>query len=283
MIRDTFFSLPRFVNVCRKEMVESWKSNLIRVILMYGALAIVLVWNGYFEYERYEYAQEIDLLRRGVWSFGMVAFVWGMVIMGCLSASFTMERMKTKNERLSMLMTPATMFEKFFARWLVFTFGFLLVYLIAYRLADWTRVLFFMAKYPDMDDVGQVPLLSLLIGDDKDSLVHWSLFRDCEHFALGAGVYFLFQSCFVLGSSIWPKGAFSKTFAAGVAIVLSYVLVGALMVKMLWTGDYMMNNWEEPSEETLVLCATLFSFVVSIFNWVLAYYRFKESEIINRW
>lgn len=25
MIRDTFFSAPRFVNLCRKEMVESWK------------------------------------------------------------------------------------------------------------------------------------------------------------------------------------------------------------------------------------------------------------------
>ena len=39
MIRDTFFSLHRFVNVCRKEMVENWKSNLLRVALMYGALA----------------------------------------------------------------------------------------------------------------------------------------------------------------------------------------------------------------------------------------------------
>ena len=30
MIRDTFFSAPRFVNLCRKEMVESWKANLLR-------------------------------------------------------------------------------------------------------------------------------------------------------------------------------------------------------------------------------------------------------------
>ena len=28
MIKDTFFSLPRFMNLCRKEMVESWKSNV---------------------------------------------------------------------------------------------------------------------------------------------------------------------------------------------------------------------------------------------------------------
>ena len=44
MIRDTFFSQTRFVNLCRKEMVENWKSNLLRVALMYGAyVADVLV------------------------------------------------------------------------------------------------------------------------------------------------------------------------------------------------------------------------------------------------
>ena len=41
MIRDTFFSQTRFVNLCRKEMVENWKSNLLRVALMYGAMAAI--------------------------------------------------------------------------------------------------------------------------------------------------------------------------------------------------------------------------------------------------
>ena len=42
MIRDTFFSQTRFVNLCRKEMVENWKSNLLRVALMYGAMAVIM-------------------------------------------------------------------------------------------------------------------------------------------------------------------------------------------------------------------------------------------------
>ena len=48
MIKDTFFSLPRFMNLCRKEMVESWKSNVLRIVLLYGVMTVVLVWNGYF-------------------------------------------------------------------------------------------------------------------------------------------------------------------------------------------------------------------------------------------
>ena len=50
MIKDTFFSLPRFMNLCRKEMVESWRSNVLRMVLMYGVMAVVMVWNGYFKY-----------------------------------------------------------------------------------------------------------------------------------------------------------------------------------------------------------------------------------------
>ena len=50
MIRDTFFSLHRFMNVCRKEMVENWKSNLLRVALMYGAMAVIMLWSGYLSY-----------------------------------------------------------------------------------------------------------------------------------------------------------------------------------------------------------------------------------------
>lgn len=44
MIRDTFFSLHRFVNVCRKEMVENWKTYILRSVMVYGMLAIVLEW-----------------------------------------------------------------------------------------------------------------------------------------------------------------------------------------------------------------------------------------------
>ena len=51
--------------------------------------------------------------------------------------------------------------------------------------------------------------------------------------------YFFVQSLFVLGSSIWPKNSFLKTFAAGTVIVMVYFLVGILMSKILLeNGQY---------------------------------------------
>ena len=49
MIKDTFFSMPRFVNLCRKDMVENWRSNVLRIVLMYGVMALIMIWNGYGE------------------------------------------------------------------------------------------------------------------------------------------------------------------------------------------------------------------------------------------
>jgi hypothetical protein len=77
MIKDTFFSLPRFMNLCRKEMVENWKSNVLRMVLMYGVMAVVMVWNGYFEYRgtsNHVYAED------PAWVFLLVVFIWDLLL-----------------------------------------------------------------------------------------------------------------------------------------------------------------------------------------------------------
>ena len=121
-MKDTFFSLPRFMNLCRKEMVESWRSNVLRMVLMYGVMAVVLVWNGYTQYN---YHDSVYFIRHAntdpAWGFILMAFLWFLFVFGCLSASLVMEKMKNKTSRLSTLMTPSTPFEKFFSRWLIST------------------------------------------------------------------------------------------------------------------------------------------------------------------
>ena len=75
MIKDTFFSLPRFMNLCRKEMVENWRSNVLRMVLMYGVMAVVLVWNGYTQYN---YHDSVYFIRHAntdpAWGFILMAF-----------------------------------------------------------------------------------------------------------------------------------------------------------------------------------------------------------------
>lgn len=275
MIKDTFFSAPRFMNLCRKEMVENWKSNILRMVLLYGIMTVVMIWNGCFVYDRsYNNVESNDQM----WMFLLLVFVWSLWGFGCLSASFTMEKMKSKASRLSVLMTPATPFEKYFSRWLISTVVYLVVFLIAYKLADYTRVLIFSITYPDNVSITPVDLLHIVGKRD-----HYVLVEDNWAIVALIASYLFTQSCFVLGSSIWPKNSFLKTFAAGVIITIVYASLTGIIIK-----SFLINNMRNPFETEFVSRDAGFGLMTAIFilfallNWVLAYFRFKESEIINR-
>lgn len=277
MIKDTFFSLPRFMNLCRKEMVENWRSNVLRMVLMYGVMAVVMVWNGYFEY-RYWHSGQIE---DPAWTFLLVVFIWSLWGFGCLSASFTMEKMKTKTSRTSMLMVPATPFEKFFSRWFVFKVVFLVIFLISYKLADYTRFIIYSLAYPEEKDFIIPVDLSHLVGERK---TYYTLCRTGLQFGALLSAYFFVQSLFVLGSSIWPKNSFLKTFASGTVIAIVYFLLAVFMSKMfLENGNYYSENvFTGMSEDTAMSIMIVVGIFFTLMNWTLAYLRFKESEIVNR-
>ena len=237
-MKDTFFSLPRFMNLCRKEMVENWRSNVLRMVLMYGVMAVVLVWNGYFQYRYHDSAYFIRHTNANAnadpaWGFILMAFLWFLFVFGCLSASLVMEKMKNKTSRLSTLMTPSTPFEKFFSRWLVSTIVFLVVFLIAFKLADYTRVMVYSLIYPEVKEV----ILPVNLGDLVGSGKRWFLFNETYQLILVLSIYCFVQSLFVLGSSVWPKNSFLKTFVSVTIIVLIYVLMGMLTGNMLFHGN----------------------------------------------
>lgn len=275
MIKDTFFSAPRFFNICRKDWIESWKSNLLRVVLLYGVMTIIMLWNGYFEYDSCSSNRQTD----PTWSFLLGLFMWCLWIFGCLSASLTMEKMKTKTSRIAFLMTPATPFEKFFSRWMLTTVIFLVVFLLTYKLADYTRILVYTLAYPEIKAIAPVNLLNSVGGlADDYTLYHCIL----QIFAVISG-YFYFQSCFVLGSSIWPKNSLLKTFAAGTTITIVYTTIIGLLGKALLKGKLgflsFLGDWEENGVYIMLISICVF---FALFNWTLAYFRFKESEVIHR-
>lgn len=272
-MKDTFFSLPRFMNLCRKEMVESWRQNVLRMVLMYGVMAVVMVWNGYFQYN-YVYDHTED----PAWIFLLVAFAWALCVFGCLSASFTMEKMKTKTSRIAVLMTPATPFEKFFSRWLIFTVVFLVVFLLTYKLADYTRVLIYSLAHPEKDCIAPVDL-SHIVGNAD----YYSLCRTNLMFGVCIAIYFFIQSLFVLGSSVWPKNSFLKTFTAVIIIGIVYVSTAAFLSRMLFVNDRFYPPFGGEMSEKLFFSLLIGAFAFfALLNWTLAYFRFKESEIINR-
>lgn len=264
MTRDRFFSMSRFLNYCQKDWVENWRKNLLRLVVMYGALTVIFIWIGRI-WRRSVYSEQLWQDEFGIGCFMIFA-------MGTLSASFVMEFMKDKRRRLSALMLPATAFEKYLSRWFLYTFVFLLAYAVAFVLADLTRA--FISSLFDTGVTSIFPYRQL-----TNEMMFPPFFSTGRGTLFSFSFYFAVQSAYVLGSALWPKNAFVKTSAALIVIISIFVAVFVGLFSSLNFGPY----GPDMEEETAVTLCTFLLFAFAIFCWVTAYYRLKEAEIINRW
>lgn len=273
-MKDTFFSFPRFANYFKKVLVEDRKRLLQRIITVFGLLVVFGAIISDSCYQHYMEALKMGIVRNEIdpaIDGLMPLFVFGLFIGCALSASFIMEPMGSKTGRIYELMLPATSFEKYFVRWFIYTIGYLVVYYLLFLLVDVMRVCVFSVIYPEIDIITFLNPYAEIVA-----------FRDDPSLGFIVSLYLLLQSIFVLGSSLWPKYAFLKTFTAYTILGMAF---SAFFVGIMNLFDRPGNSYIMPvlSEDTLFLIATCGVMLVTLFFWWLAYKRFKEMEVVNRW
>jgi hypothetical protein len=273
-MKDTFFSFPRFANYFKKVLVEDRKRLLQRIITVFGLLVVFSAIISDSCYQHYMEALKIGIVRSEIdpaIDGLMPLFVFGLFIGCALSASFIMEPMSSKTSRIYALMLPATSFEKYFVRWFIYTIGYLVVYYLLFLLVDVMRVCVFSVVYPEIDIITFLNPYAEIVA-----------LRDDAPLGFIVSLYLLLQSIFVLGSSLWPKYAFLKTFTAYTILGMAFSAFFAGLMNLFNRpgNSYIML---ELSDDTLFLIATCGVMMVTLFFWWLAYKRFKEMEVVNRW
>ena len=270
MIKDTFFSFSRFGKLFYKEISENWKLYGLQVLVMYVAMAITLIWYSYTDYTSFNTLAKTNDLN--VHIFTLVFWMWSWWTFICLGTSFAFKTMKGKTGRITMLMTPVTAFEKFFFRWLIYVLVLPLLILLSIWLADYTRVFVYSAIYPEMPFIEVTDFKHFVDqGDGGYSLCHsWV---DGSLLIL-LNVYI--QSFFLLGSIIWPKNSFIKTLIAFVLFVFLYYWV------VVGFSHFTENSALANLNSFIFKWGHVLFPVLTIINWVLTYFRLKESEVIHR-
>lgn len=273
-MKDTFFSFPRFANYFKKVLVEDRKRLLQRIITVFGLLVVFGAIISDSCYQHYMEALKMGIVRNEIdpaIDGLMPLFVFGLFIGCALSASFIMEPMSSKTGRIYALMLPATSFEKYFVRWFIYTIGYLVVYYLLFLLVDVMRVCVFSVIYPEIDIITFLNPYAEIVA-----------LRDDAPWGFIVSLYLLLQSIFVLGSSLWPKYAFLKTFTAYTILGMAF---SAFFAGIMNLFDRPGNSYIMPelSDDTLFLIATCGVMMVTLFFWWLAYKRFKEMEVVNRW
>ncbi|MCM1504294.1 MAG: hypothetical protein NC127_03755 [Muribaculum sp.] len=254
--------LQNFGYTFRKYLRENMKSLLIKSAGLLAILCIVALWIGYLyntdeRYEAYDCAHGNEL----------IFFTIILMFVALASASGSMSIMSTKEDRVSTLMVPSTMLSKFITVWIVNVPLAVAVFIAFAFVADLVR---FLVYAPFVSVTGaRVEIFSLSeIGHDS------------------ANVFFIIlvigQAVFMLGSTIWNKRAFLMT-------IVALVLTGAVCVLLarlgfsLTVADSPYYYTDGPNIEPQWWMAWVPACIVSLGLYVLTYFRFKESEIINRW
>lgn len=270
-MKNDFFNSSRFCKVVKKDFFENYKINILRFLVMYGTFTIIFLWRSYWEYKflRFENCDDVDPL----WCSISPVFCLLILLFGCLYSSLMLDQMKTKTKRISLLMNPSTVFEKYFSRWFMAVVVYLIVFLVAFELADLTRVAIYTIAYPHYKFIlpfNVIDIFDVFSGNNDGGKI-----------LLLVSCYFVVQSFFVLGSTIWNKNVFVKTFVAGTIMVFMYSFISLTLVSNLWEG-ISFSEFRWVTETHLRNCMSGLFISVTIFNWVMGYFRFKEAEIIHR-
>ena len=273
MNANRYFSFSRLALVMKRDFMENWKTNLYRFLGPYTIFLLVMWFSSMNMTNFNEFSDIVSATFFSVLFFG-----------GSFTASYVLETMNTQQKRTSFLMLPATTFEKFFARFLYVTLGFVVLSTIALLLAEVTRFLLLpLFDLPDTFKQSTLPSVWQTIMNVRfnfngsgimESVVGW-LFLIWIH------------SFFLLGGCRWYKNAFWKTLGLIILINFFFIFVSVNLVESL---D------ESVIEEIVLWCEANFSWVtvtgilsfaivmfmlLILLNWWLSYRCFTRSQVIK--
>lgn len=268
------FSFRRVGLLVKKDISENKKSFLLKIGLMYGVIAMVSILislvqsESYYDVESYRFYNYLDGGEDPSWDMQMAMYGFFFTLFGCLSAASVFENMKNKTSRLSALMVPATMLEKYISRLLLFLVTFVPIFLFGCLLGEFIRYISMFAIYHGSDMLKFMSLSYI-----------WQYISDEDFWLMVLGVVF-WQSVYTLGSSIWPKNSFLKTFVAVWVILLALAVFLAVVVGIIFDFD------KKYAPDAFLKLPDALGYIMTVgailFNYTLAYFRLKESEIIHR-
>lgn len=299
---STIINPSRFSKYFKKEMRENRKQLLSRSLIMIAILCAFSLITGLEEsstYNRYEeflinhpnstvddaknslhelYTHEPFTYNDEASANSLSIFVFGFPIALIICASCMFESMSTKQKKIATLMAPATQFEKYLTRFFTYIILPIFIYIAGCLIAESLRFITFSIFYP-VGDIIRFMDYSDIIKDMliKDNMLFHTIVLYLLSSIAGASIY-------ALGSSIWPRLALLKTFAAQYiisfigSVTLMIAAISGAVEKSAKTIGAIAQNLSLDIEFTTFMWLLHISLLIFIsINFSIAYFRFKES------
>lgn len=281
MTTNINFSFTRLMAVMKRDMMENWKTNMYRLIGVYTGTAMALLFgmNGILSGNRGEtgeaqYAGFCNTFH------SILIFVTFFYLIVC--ASRIMEVMNTKNKRISYMMLPATIGEKFISRVIYVCIISMVIFFVGLFLAELTR----LALLPLFDapaEFSRFCLFDIMSVSFNDTIhINPEVYGTSSTFMsylflISNGLWG--HSIYILGGTYFRKHPFVKTWGIMMAlfVIVAYIF-GTMVSRELFL-------YFDPTDESLWINVNIISIIfliLTVINWTLSYHMFRNSQITDR-
>jgi len=247
-------------SLIKREISENARTLLLSLALMFGSMTVIelFIVHTHRDTKFYEGCSTFDITASATGSMILIM----LMVFACKFGSMMMRDTVSRGGRIRFFMLPAPQGAKFAARWLIHVPLFFVAFTACAAMAEIIRV-----SYAHLvADVDCVSYLSWLM---YDSIIS----GEASNTIMSAA---LVQSFFILGSSIWPRNSFMKTFATLFAmLIISISLVAFVSLHITKAISITPENNIEPSSMALNLTMA----AVIIINTSLAYWRMRDTDL----
>lgn len=196
-------------------------------------------------------------------------FTFYIMISGC----WILNNMKTKEQRITFKMLPASDLEKYLSRVIYITVVWFAIGILTYFLADICRILICLISGTH-GTYSTIPwALDMICVEKRMNITA----RGFEYRFVVSTIYawiFWAHSLYVLGGAFFRRRQFILTSCV-------HFLLGFLV---LFLSRYKSSIFIDPDTthlRPLLYAYPLVAFAIALFNWWLAYKLFKRSQVIN--
>lgn len=269
------FSLERFQSLAKADLIIN-KGYYIKLIItalgIFAAIAFFLsinagisIHNEPYPVEFPEQTAKITSTQVTYGSTYVLISLWVFSLALTVLGSLTFSNFSSKRSRIAALMVPASRAEKFTLRLLIYLVGGTLLLGIGFLLgAAICQIAFgaWIAIFREIKGFFDIEFASFLA-------------------TYGILMALLGNSLYALGSSIWPKLSWVKTWAVLTVFqwVVSTIMMILFMQDLSWLSFF---RSIEAHIHTLKWIGIAVLAVLNITCWILAWWRYKNTQIIQR-
>lgn len=259
---DDIFSPARTGRLMKKYVADNRSTLLMSGAFVTVVMVLIGVINAlaYCNSKNYQAGLDDEI------GFMLVAFGVG----GCLMASIMFKPLWNEKSAIGVLMTPASAFEQWLVRWITAVPMYIVWTLVSVIFADAVKC--FVGNFIFGGEIVMIPWGTVLNIFDS----HMACF------IYGVLALFIFtQSFYVLGSVVWKKHAFVKTFFVMGLLFMIYAVAWAIVADVMHNANYVYDG----SKEDYLLCyvpTQIFIWLGVIINYTLTVMRLREADIVHR-